>query len=172
MHSSLRMCAYISQNECSRASRCRMIVCIHAHTRACLQSRASTRRRSYADDHMYSRMQGAKSSVRAQLMVRQEMLKTFHTRPWLDVVTKADLETPPLEAKLEVSVPASARACACARVVSRSLCACSDELPFAHAGAGTRTASPICRRWHRWMLFTCRGGHERVSMCSRLVCWI
>ena len=117
-------------------------------------------------------MQGAKSSVRAQLMVRQEMLKTFHTRPWLDVVTKADLETPPLEAKLEVSVPASARACACARVVSRSLCACSDELPFAHAGTGTRTASPICRRWHRWMLFTCRGGHERVSMCSRLVCWI
>mmetsp|Transcript_10095 Transcript_10095/g.14541 ORF Transcript_10095/g.14541 Transcript_10095/m.14541 type:complete len:194 (-) Transcript_10095:276-857(-) len=51
---------------------------------------------------------GAKSSVHAQLLVRQELHDRFGHRPWIDVVSKSDLEPLPVEADFQHLLPPNA----------------------------------------------------------------
>ena len=48
---------------------------------------------------------GSKSSVRAQLQVRSELRGMFGHRPWLDVLTKSDLQALPVDSDLQHLMP-------------------------------------------------------------------
>lgn len=86
---------------------------------------------------------GSQSSVRAQLQVRSELREMFGDRPWLDVLSKSDLEALPLDSDLHNLMPNDALQVSCSSgegvaALQGRLLALIPDIPVEdrHAGRG------------------------------------